>query len=167
MFEGSVERVDAFLQQHASQFQKSDLSEFSRAAREESLSDTRINVFSWVYSVHVDWREEDEEIVRLFGERLPEVLKAVCTDEGLLVNYAGVSYPIPLSFSHKDRYITIRGLADIIKEGYEIRLFRSSYYSDTHAFLLLPRSQWHSLTHRYDALVEEVFQTVSETLDFP
>ncbi|MFD0715325.1 hypothetical protein [Paenibacillus sp. GCM10027626] len=168
LFAGSAEQVDAFLEQHGDEFSKSDRTEFSHAAREESLAATRSNVFAWVFAITIDWREEDDEIVRLFGKRLPGKLAAEFTDKGLTVSYNEAVYEIPLSFSPADRYITIRGVAKIIEDGYEIRLMNDSYYSDTHAFILLPHASWQRLEQRYGKeQVDEVFRKITDTLDFP
>lgn len=167
LFTADAEQLDAFMEKHESIFDRSDRKEFSRAARKESLEEVRSNVFSWVYGIAVDWREEDEEIVRLFGEYVDEELSAESTDSGLMVTYAGEKYPIPLKFSAEDRYITIRGLANLLKGKYEARLFRDSYFSDTHCFLLLPCSVWQSVEQRYGDQVEQIFQVIDDKLEFP
>lgn len=69
-----------------------------------------VYLWAFVYSVTVDWGEDDEEIVRLFGKRLPdETVEVTSTDKGLDVTYNGQLHSIALTFTGNDRYITIRG----------------------------------------------------------
>ncbi|WP_282940463.1 hypothetical protein [Paenibacillus sp. RC67] len=125
-------------------------------------------VFAFAYSVTVDWREDDEEIVRLFGKRLPnEVVEVVTTDKGLDITYNGQLHSIALTFTGKDRYITIRGFQELIRDKYEIRLFADSYFSDTHDFLILPNQQWEQLDARFPARCREMFRVIDNRLDFP
>ncbi|WP_238654382.1 hypothetical protein [Paenibacillus piscarius] len=128
----------------------------------------QLEQFTFAYSVIVDWREEDEEIVRLFGKRLPdETVEVTSTDKGLDVTYNGQLHSIALTFTGKDRYITIRGFQELIRDKYEIRLFEASYFSDTHEFLILPKRQWEKLDARYPVRSREIFRVIDEELDFP
>lgn len=128
----------------------------------------QLEQFTFAYSVVVDWREEDEEIVRLFGKRLPdEAVEVTLTDKGLDVTYNGQVHSIALTFTGKDRYITIRGFQELIRDKYEIRLFEASYFSDTHEFLILPKRQWEELDARYPVRSREIFRVIDEELDFP
>ncbi|WP_238654372.1 hypothetical protein [Paenibacillus piscarius] len=128
----------------------------------------QLEQFAFTYSVTVDWREEDEEIVRLFGKRLPdETVGVTSTDKGLDVTYNGQLHSIPLTFTGQDRYITIRGFQELIRDQYEIRLFEASYFSDTHEFLILPKRQWEELDSRYPKRTREIFRVVDDELDFP
>lgn len=121
-----------------------------------------------VHSVVVDWREYDDEIVRLFAARLPEeTIDVKESDNGLLVTYNRVEHVIALSMSPNDRYITIRGFQEIVGAKYEIRLFEHSYFSDTHEFLILPRYVWDRLETEYGEQVGKVFRVVDSELDFP
>ncbi|WP_254634488.1 hypothetical protein [Paenibacillus sp. GbtcB18] len=71
----------------------------------------------------------------MFGKRLPdETIEVTSTDKGLDVTYNGQLYSIALTFTGNDRYITIRGFQELIRDKYEIRLFEASYLSDTHDF---------------------------------
>ena len=81
--------------------------------------------------------------------------------------YDGSKHDIKLSFSGADRYITIRGFNQIINNDYEIRLFDSSFYSDTHVFLILPKSWLNDLDNRFGEKVSGIFTVITEGLDFP
>ncbi|GGD57392.1 hypothetical protein [Paenibacillus nasutitermitis] len=134
---------------------------------DEPLKERIVQVFSFIYSVVVDWREYDDEIIRLFGKIIPEEVEVEENDEGLLVHVDHAAYPVKLSFSPKDRYITIKAFNEIIKDKYELRLFEASYYSDTHEFLLLPNETWDSLAKKYSQQVEQIFRPIDPDLDFP
>lgn len=128
----------------------------------------QLQQFVFANSVIVDWGEEDEEIVRLFGKQLPdETVEVTPTDKGLDVTYNGQMHSIALTFSGDDRYITIRGFQELIRDKYEIRLFEASYFSDTHEFLILPKQKWKELDDRYPVRVREIFRIIDDELDFP
>ena len=125
-------------------------------------------IFFYLFGVVVDWREYDSDIIKYFGEYIPEKNISVKeTDDGLNVIYDSGSFDIKLSFSGADRYNTIRGLNKIISSDYEIRLFDSSFYSDTHVFLILPKSWWDDLDNRFGEKVSGIFTVITEGLDFP
>ncbi|MEK3790435.1 hypothetical protein MKX42_01585 [Paenibacillus sp. FSL R7-0204] len=128
----------------------------------------QLQQFAFANSVIVDWGEEDEEIVRLFGKQLPdETVEVTPTDKGLDVTYNGQMHSIALTFTGNDRYITIRGFQELIRDKYEIRLFEASYFSDTHEFLILPKQKWEELDDRYPVRVREIFRIIDDELDFP
>ena len=125
-------------------------------------------IFSYLFGAAVDWREYDSDIITYFGEYIPEKNVAVEeTDEGLNVLYDSNSFDIKLNFSSSDRYNTIRGFNEIISDDYEIRLFDSSFYSDTHVFLILPKAWWNNLDSRFREKVGGIFTVITEGLDFP
>lgn len=166
LFENDEARVAQFVEEH-----RDSLNNYADDILQDdsyTLADKTQALFSAVYGVVVDWREYDDEIVKLFGQAMPDEDVAVeCTDQGLLVTYNGVQHPITLTFSPADRYVTIRGFQSIIGDKYEIRLLERSYYSDTHEFIVLPREQWARLEQRYGNKLSEVFRIVDEELDFP
>lgn len=128
----------------------------------------QLQQFAFANSVTIDWREEDEEIVRLFGKQLPdETVEVTPTDKGLDVTYNGQMHSIALTFTGNDRYITIRGLQELIRDKYEIRLFEASYLSDTHEFLIMPKQKWEELDARYPVRSREIFRVIDDELDFP
>ncbi|MFD2409858.1 hypothetical protein [Paenibacillus rhizoplanae] len=128
----------------------------------------QLQQFAFANSVTIDWREEDEEIVRLFGKQLPdETVEVTPTDKGLDVTYNGQMHSIALTFTGNDRYITIRSFQELIRDKYEIRLFEASYLSDTHEFLILPKQKWEELDARYPVRSREIFRVIDDELDFP
>ena len=125
-------------------------------------------IFSYLFGVVVDWREYNSDIITYFSEYIPEKNVGVKeTDDGLNVLYDGDSFDIKLSFSGADRYNTIRGFNQILSNDYEIRLFDSSFYSDTHGFLILPKDWWNKLDSRFGEKVSGIFTVITEGMDFP
>ena len=115
----------------------------------------------------IDWHSEDDLIVRDFAAKLEnERLSAKCTDTGLLVFYNGIEHEIPLTFSGKDRYVTIRGLIGILKDKYEIRVFEDSLGSDTHIFYIKPKKWWAFMDKHFPEAMKKVFFEIDDKLDF-
>ena len=158
LFEPEQEALDLFLTKYKKEMDSRHLE-----------SDLSLDIlFSYLFGVTVDWREYDSDIIKYFGGYIPEKNVGVKeTDYGLNVLYDGDSFDIKLSFSGADRYNTIRGFNEIISNDYEIRLFDSSFYSDTHAFLILPKTWWNELDKRFGEKVSGIFTVITEELDFP
>ena len=129
------------------------------------------NKFIWVYGINVDWREYDDEIPRYFSAALDEgELSSGEYDADAMVipvSYGGKDYKIKLEEDPGDRYRTIRGMRDIIKDKYTIKLFEISYMSDTHSFLILPNDMWQRAEAEYPGKVKELFMDITDKLDFP
>ena len=158
LFEPEQEALDLFLTKYKKEMDSRHLE-----------SDLSLDIlFSYLFGVVVDWGEYDSDIIKYFGEYIPEKnVSAEETNEGLSVMYDGSKHDIKLSFSGADRYITIRGFNQIINNDYEIRLFDSSFYSDTHVFLILPKTWWHELDSRFGEKTGKIFTVITEGLDFP
>ncbi|NMF01050.1 hypothetical protein [Aneurinibacillus aneurinilyticus] len=169
LFEGDEQRLQQFIEKYRETFEHYQLMDDVKELSDEFTIKEQIPiVFAFVYGVTVDWREYDEEIIQLFSERLPdETVEVATTDKGLEVTYNGQLHSIALTFSGKDRYITIRGFQELIRDKYEIRLFEASYFSDTHDFLVLPKQQWEELDAQYPAQIGEMFRVIDDGLDFP
>ena len=127
----------------------------------------------WRYSANtdhcivVDWREEDDAIVKYVADKLGgDELSAHFTDEGLEVIYRGIAHKLPLTFSLKDRYITLRGLNEILKDKYEIRVFNNSFGSDTHSFYVKPKVWWEYMENHFPERMQDVFSAIGPDMDF-
>ncbi|NHN34461.1 hypothetical protein [Paenibacillus agricola] len=168
LIETDKAHIQEFIETYKSSFRQHGIS----AADLEELAtypfnDQALQIFAYVFAKSIDWREYDEEIVRLLGESIPETVEVENTDDGLKVTYDGDVYPIKLSFSPQDRYITIRGFAAIIKDRYEPRLITGSYMSDTHDIIVLPNEKWQELQRKYPEQLKSMFMVIHDTLDFP
>ena len=169
LFEGNETDIDKFVNTHKQQLDDSgiDYNELEDL-KNEDLDYQRQQIFAFLYAVAIDWREYDDEIVRLLAGMIhDEQVEASGNDEGILVKYNGVEHQIKLSFSPADRYNTIRGFNKIIKEKYEARILSESFYSDTHTLLILPNETWKALEQQYPTQINEVFMVITETTDFP
>ena len=118
----------------------------------------------------VDWREEETAIVDYVGERIsPDDLtyEWIGDEEDLTLIYKDHRRRVGLTRSPRDRYICIRAINDILAGDYELRLFRQSSDSDTHAFYIKPTRWWASFDSRYPERSAQVFRRIDETVDFP
>ncbi|TMV42952.1 hypothetical protein FE783_36710 [Paenibacillus mesophilus] len=168
LFEGDREGLNRFIEKHTKRLKQGELNDIRSMAEEYTIEEQIPIVFAFVFAATVDWREYDEDIVHLFGKRLPdEQVEVETIEEGLLVTYNGTPHTVKLTFSGKDRYITIRAFNEMVKPSYEFRLFEGSYLSDTHDFLGLRTDTWEALEQRYPAKVAELFRVVDAELDFP
>lgn len=150
LFEEDAVQLQHFISEHKEILKRRGISEEDlKELSEEPNQDQIVQMFTSIYGLAVDWREYDKDIVLLFGKAIPEQVEVENTDKGLDVVYDGLDYKIALSFSPKDRYITIRGFQSIVRDRYEVRLFEASYLSDTHEFLILPHETWSELEERY------------------
>ncbi|BFH63654.1 hypothetical protein [Paenibacillus azoreducens] len=169
LFEGDERQLQQFIEKHHDFFESYQVMDDVKELADELTVEEQVPVvFSFVYGVAVDWREYDEDIIRYFGEMLPDgTVEVESTDKGMDVTYNGQVHSIELSFTGKDRYITIRGFQEIIKDKYQIRLFEFSYLSDTHEFLILPNQRWEELDAQYPVQNKEMFRIIDDELDFP
>jgi hypothetical protein len=104
----------------------------------------------------VDWKEEEEEIVKCFARHLPEEKLAPLRKGGLLwVRYNDRQHQIPLTDSARDQYVAISSLASIVRPKYEVRLLKATLDSDTHALLVLPRATWKFLERQHPKWVRQ------------
>lgn len=170
LFEGNEEDISRFIEAHKNELDEQglDYSELEDL-KSESLDFQRMQIFAFLYTVAIDWREYDSEIIVLLANMMPnETIEDVEeTDEGLSFTYNGIKKDIKLSFSPADRYITIRGFNNIIKDKYEARILSESFYSDTHSLLILPNEIWKALEQQYPDKINDMFMIITETTDFP
>lgn len=130
-------------------------------------NEKEVRDFTSEKGIVIDWRHEEDLVVRDFAAKLEnERLSAEYSDTGLLVNYNGTNYEIPLTFSTKDTYITIRGLMNILQDKYEIRVFENSLGSDTHAFYIKEKEWWNFMDTNFPAQMEKIFYKIDDELDF-
>ncbi|WP_425615186.1 hypothetical protein NA78x_005086 [Anatilimnocola sp. NA78] len=97
---------------------------------------------------HVDWKEDDADIVSYCAESLRlDDLSAVWNEDQdvLTVIYRGKENVVPLQLHGGDRYITICTLNKLLEPDYEIRYMVCSHGSDTGGFVALSNSEWQQL----------------------
>ncbi len=117
--------------------------------------------------IWIDWKEEEESIIKAFGRRLAsgDVLKPEWKGNDLWANYNGQAYQLPLTNSRKDRSVAISSLSEILKDKYEARLLKWSKETDSRAFLLLPKADWTILAQGNPQWVQTNFESVPVGID--
>ncbi len=143
------------------------LSEGSTVAFHKTFSGT-YDAVMWV-----DWREEDDAIIRYCEDilqtgRLSATVKEVFENPGfeLIIEYGEMKRKVPYRSSGADRDTTLVTLNDVIQPDYEIRFCKASAGSDTLAFLPLAAAQWKELEKKYGAMVLKHFSKVSKSTAF-
>ena len=129
----------------------------------EALLDDQENVFM------VDWREEDDAIVRYCeevlktGDLAAEVVE-VDGDPGfeMYISHRGQRAKVPLVIGGEDRHITLHTLNQLLKPAFEIRVCVDSNGSCTLGFLPLPAADWLALESRFGDKVANHFRKIEE-----
>jgi hypothetical protein len=133
-------------------------------------SDEELQMFmdDTVKGVVVDWREEEEGIVRSVSAAIaPDTLSCEWQGDGdLVLLYKDRRRPVGLTFSMRDRYICLRAINDILAGEYELRLFEPSFWSDTRQFLAEAAAWWDALDRQRLERSSKVFRKIDAGLDF-
>ena len=118
---------------------------------------------------HVDWREEDDAIVRYCEDILQTgdlTAELVDTDADpgfeIYISHRGQRVKVPLVVGPQDRHITLYTLNELLKPAYEIRVCVDSNGSDTLAFLPLPAADWSAVERRFGAKVAKHFRRIEQ-----
>lgn len=127
---------------------------------EESLFDNCTNVF-WV-----DWKEPDD-ILAEYCESIikSDRLSSDLDETGLYVQFDDKRLKVPLTYSHKDRHITLQTINDVMSGEYEIRFVWASDGGDTLAFAPLASRDWMALEKRFG--LDAVDRAFMKLHDFP
>lgn len=120
-------------------------------------------------AVMVDWREEEEEIIRSINQVIApyKISFEWMGNDDIQIQYKEKERLLGLSFSLKDRYICLRAINDILQDEYELRLFELSFNSDTHLFLVKPGSWWADFDQLHPKRSAQLFRIIGPDLDFP
>jgi len=125
----------------------------------------RYDILMWV-----DWREEDDAIIRYCEDILHTgSLSAVVNDSDnklgfdVVISYKGEKHIVAYPGKGADRNTTIITLNKVISPDYEIRFCEESDGSDTLAFLPLSSVQWDELENEFGAKkVNSLFPKISK-----
>lgn len=104
--------------------------------------------------IWVDWREDDEDLIRYFNDELEEQFEVQLVDnnkpygDDIVLKQGEKQLTIPYK-EVLDRDTTIKYLNEFIKPKYEIRWAMESLGNDTLAFVLLEANQWKSLEDEF------------------
>lgn len=119
------------------------VSEFLKDAESEEIFESEVVVW-------IDWREEDESIVKYFNDKIGNKISLQLENNGkdygddIVLTYKENTTKIPYQ-DEMDRDTTIKWLNEIIKDDFSIRLFTSTIGSDTLGFVLLKNDEWSAL----------------------
>lgn len=129
------------------------LSEYLTSADEDFFYDN-FGDDSDIYKIAmwIDWREEDEDIIRYCedilqtGHLFAQTIDAE-NERGfdVVITYKGDKTTIPYEGAHTDRDITLRTLNSLLRNDYEIRFCKESDGGDTLCFIPLSNAQWMEL----------------------
>lgn len=109
----------------------------------------------------VDWREADDDIVRLAAEALGrDDLSAQWVDERFYIDFQGRRTAVPLECKPGEQDLTLAALNRALDPGYELRWIRASDGGDTLAFQILPRAAWQALQAHYGERVDAAFAPI-------
>ncbi|HZZ00709.1 MAG TPA: NADAR domain-containing protein [Candidatus Baltobacteraceae bacterium] len=117
----------------------------------------------------VDWREEDDAIVKYCedilqtGDLAAELVE-IDADPGfeIYISHRGKRVKVPLVVGPEDRHITLYTLNELLKPAFEIRVCVDSNGSDTLAFLPLSAAEWSGLEARYAPTVAKHFRRIEQ-----
>jgi hypothetical protein len=100
--------------------------------------------------VWVDWKEEDEDIIRNTARAIGiRELKPEWVDDKLYVRLGKRQHYIPLKFRPDEQKITLRTVNEALAPDYELRLINASTHADTWAYLPLDADSWKALEAEY------------------
>lgn len=117
----------------------------------------------------IDWRQEDEtipescELILRTGILSGELVE-VNSEQGyeVYVRYRDSRVKVSLSYSDRDRHITLCALNQVLAPEFEVRFCVDSNGSDTLAFLPLACEQWSTFEQRYGEAVGKRFYRLTE-----
>ena len=117
----------------------------------------------------VDWREEDDAIVRYCEQilqtgHLDAEIVEIEAEPGfeLYIVFRGERHRVPLVIGAEDRHITLYSLNRVLAPEYEIRFCVASNGSDTLAVIPLRADDWHSLESQFGNKVQQHFMAIAE-----
>lgn len=118
--------------------------------------------------IWIDWREEDESIVKYVSNRIGKEIKIEHQNNGkpygddLIIGYGEKRVMMPYE-EKMERDTTISTLNKLIMPDYEIRWFIESLGGDTLAYLVLSKAEWEALENEFGKkLLNTYFISITE-----
>lgn len=113
----------------------------------------------------VDWREADDDVVRLAAKALSrDDLIPVWKDGRLHVEYGGQSVAVPLQGGPGEQDLTLMILNRVLKPQFEIRHIKASEGGDTLAFMVLPSEAWAQLQTEFGEALWHALRPLSRAV---
>ena len=106
--------------------------------------------------IWIDWREDDEDVVRYFNDMMDEPIDIQTVSNGkpygddIVLQKGDKELQIPYG-DEKDRDVTIKYFNDFVQPDYEVRWFTESLGNDTLGFTVLSGSEWAKLNDEFGA----------------
>ena len=104
--------------------------------------------------IWIDWREDDEDVVRYFNDMMDEPIDIQTVSNGkpygddIVLQKGDKELLIPYG-DEKDRDVTIKYFNEFVKPDYEVRWFTESLGNDTLGFTVLSGSEWAKLSDEF------------------
>ena len=118
--------------------------------------------------IWIDWREDDEDVVRYFNDMMDEPIDIQTVSNGkpygddIVLQKGDNELLIPYG-DEKDRDVTIKYFNDFVQPDYEVRWFTESLGNDTLGFTVLSVSEWAKLDDEFGA---DTVRYYFEPIDF-
>lgn len=106
--------------------------------------------------IWIDWREDDEDVVRYFNDMMDEPIHIQTVSNGkpygddIVLQKGNKELQIPYG-DEKDRDVTIKYFNDFVQPDYEVRWFTESLGNDTLGFTVLSGAEWAKLNDEFGA----------------
>ena len=104
--------------------------------------------------IWIDWREDDEDVVRYFNDMMDEPIDIQTVSNGkpygddIVLQKGDNELLIPYG-DEKDRDVTIKYFNDFVQPDYEVRWFTESLGNDTLGFTVLSGAEWAKLNDEF------------------
>ena len=118
--------------------------------------------------IWIDWREDDEDVVRYFNDMMDEPIDIQTVSNGkpygddIVLKKGDKELQIPYG-DEQDRDVTIKYFNDFVQPDYEVRWFAESLGNDTLGFTVLSVSEWAKLDDEFGA---DTVRYYFEPIDF-
>lgn len=107
--------------------------------------------------IWVDWREDDNAIIRYVNKHLSDAdkIQFECVDSekergiDILLKKEGDCRAIPYADGYTDRDTTLKSIQQYLAPNYQLRWYMGSLGGDTLAFCVLPAKQWEQLEQEF------------------
>ena len=117
--------------------------------------------------IWIDWREDDEDVVRYFNDMMDEPIDIQTVSNGkpygddIVLQKGDNELLIPYG-DEKDRDVTIKYFNDFVQPDYEVRWFTESLGNDTLGFTVLSGAEWANLEDEFGTdIVRYYFEPIN------
>ena len=115
-----------------------------------------VDLFDSEAIIWIDWREDDEDVVRYFNDMMDEPIDIQTVSNGkaygddIVLQKGDKELQIPYG-DEQDRDVTIKYFNDFVQPDYEVRWFAESLGNDTLGFTVLSGAEWAKLDDEFGA----------------